>query len=118
MLTLVSTLHVIVALLLIAFVLMQDSKGGGSGSMFTGGGSNSILGATGATNLLVKVTRMLAIGFAVSCIALTILSARQSKSVLEGVVLPVAPVNPVEATPAATAAPTATPAETLPEKKK
>lgn len=124
MLTLVATLHVIVAVLLIAFVLMQDSKGGGSGGMFAGGGSNSILGATGASNLLVKVTRVLAIGFAISCISLTVLSAKQSKSVLEGVALPAAPltpapeaaapVNPAEEPMKKAEAPS----ETLPAKKK
>ncbi|MGE3975354.1 MAG: preprotein translocase subunit SecG [Bdellovibrionales bacterium] len=120
MLTLVATLHVIIALLLIVFVLMQDSKGGAAGGMFAGGGSHSILGATGATNLLVKVTRVLAIGFAISCVALTVMTIRQSKSVLEGVALPAAaPVGPISGTPAAepvpaqkAEAPAAAPAET------
>jgi len=106
MFTLIASLHVVIALLLILFVLVQDAKGGGS-SMFAGGGSQSVLGATGSTNLLVKVTRVLAVLFSITCIGLTYLTAQDSKSVLEGVALPPAPVS---STPTAGTATPETPA--------
>ena len=84
MFTFVATLHVVIAIGLIFMVLIQDSKGGATGGMFGGGGSSSILGATGAASLFVKVTRWMAVFFALSSIALTVLVARRSGSVLEG----------------------------------
>jgi len=107
MFTLVATLHVCVALVLILLVLVQDSKGGAGGGLFSGGTSNSILGATGATNLLVKATRVCAVLFAATCIGLTVMTAQQSKSVLEGVVIPNQPKLP---------APLDTPAQATPVK--
>jgi preprotein translocase subunit SecG len=94
MLTLVAVVHILTAVTLILLVLVQDSKGGAMGGMFAGGGSNSILGATGATNLFVKLTRAAAIIFAITCLLLVILSAQERKSVLEGVVLPAQPAVP------------------------
>lgn len=88
MFTFIATLHILVALGLIFMVLVQDSKGGAAGGMFGGGGSQSILGATGAVNLFVKITRWLAVVFAVTCMLLTIMVARRGSSVLDGAVPP------------------------------
>jgi preprotein translocase subunit SecG len=109
MFTFVATLHVLVAIGLIFMVLIQDSKGGASGGMFGGGGSQSILGATGAATLFVKITRWLAVVFALTCMTLTILVASRSGSVLEGAEPPPAknvpaaaavPANPIAPAPA------------------
>ena len=70
--TLLAIVHICVALLLITFVLLQDSKGG-TGGAFGGGSSQTLFGATGAVNFLVKVTRFLAIVFMCSCIGLAVL---------------------------------------------
>lgn len=102
MFTFVATLHIIVAIGLIFMVLIQDSKGA-TGGMFGGGGSQSILGATGAATLFVKITRALAVVFALTCIALTVFVARRSTSVLEG------QTPPGSNTPVSGAATTATP---------
>ncbi|HEX4925797.1 MAG TPA: preprotein translocase subunit SecG [Bdellovibrionales bacterium] len=109
MFTFVAVLHIIVAIGLIFMVLIQDSKSA-TGGMFGGGGSQSILGATGAATLFVKITRVLAVVFALTCIALTVFVARRSTSVLEGQVPPGgAPANAVApASPPADAAPLAT----------
>lgn len=101
--TFVAILHIIAALILIALVLIQDSKGGGALGM-GGGGSNSVLGATGASTLAAKLTRVMAIIFAFTSIGLTVISSQQSKSVLDKV--PGAATIPTTpATPAAPAAP-------------
>ncbi len=82
----VAVLHIAVALVLILLVLVQDSKSGSLGGAFGGGGSNSILGATGGASLAEKATRIAAIVFAVTCISLTMMSSRTSKSVIDGMI--------------------------------
>lgn len=96
---LVTALHILVALSLIGLVLIQDSKGGGALGI-GGGGSNSLLGATGAQTLAAKMTRVTAIFFAVTCLILTYMSSQRHKSVLDNVGVvstPTAP--PAEASP-------------------
>jgi preprotein translocase subunit SecG len=66
-------IHLILALGLIAIVLMQRSEGGGLG--MGGGGANS--GRAPAT-ALGKVTWILAIGFIITSISLTIIAAQKS----------------------------------------
>ena len=85
MITFITLVHLLVAIVLIFLVLIQDSKGGAMGGMLGGGGggSNSLLGATGAASFLVKLTRATAILFAATCIALTIMSSNSGKSVVD-----------------------------------
>lgn len=94
----VAVLHIVVALVLIGLVLVQDTKSGSVG-VFGGGGSNSVLGATGATTLAQKLTRWSAAVFAVTCIMLTVFSNRGHRSVLDSL-------------PATSAVPAATGAQT------
>lgn len=82
MMTLVAVIHILVALVLIALVLIQDSKGGGALGI-GGGGSNSLLGATGAQTLAAKLTRITAVVFAGTCIGLTVMTARNTGSVVD-----------------------------------
>lgn len=93
MMILVTLVHVIVCLLLIGVVLLQDPKNAGAGGMFGGGGSNSVLGSTGAVTFLTKLTQWSAITFGVTCIILTLMSRPQSGSVLDSAPSPAIPVN-------------------------
>jgi preprotein translocase subunit SecG len=110
MTTFIAIMHILVALILIGLVLIQDSKGGGALGMGGGGGSNSVLGATGASTLAAKMTRIAAIIFALTSIGLSVLSSQQSKSILDK--LPAASAAPatapVNAAPADTTAASAT----------
>lgn len=124
--TLVAVIHILVALILVGLVLIQDSKGGGALGI-GGGGSNSLLGATGAQTLAARMTRWMAVLFAITSISLTYFSGQKGRSVLDagapvsGPVIPPAsgapgaPGVPATATaPAAeapVAAPTGAPAE-------
>lgn len=99
--TFIAIVHILTALALIALVLLQDSKGGGVGGAFGGGGSNSILGATGGATLAQKITRIAAVIFAITSISLTVFSNKRN-SVIDNL----APA-PAATTPADT---TATPA--------
>lgn len=89
MMTFVAIVHILVALVLIGLVLVQDSKGDGAFGMGGGGGgSNSLLGATGAQSLAAKMTRIVAVVFAITCIALTLMTAERSRSVIDTGVIP------------------------------
>ena len=102
LITFLAIVHIVACLGLVGLVLIQDSKGGGVFSSQTS--SNSLLGATGATNLAQKMTKVMALVFAATCIGLSILSAQSSKSVVDNM------------TPVAAAVPTApAPAETSPK---
>jgi preprotein translocase subunit SecG len=85
MVTFLSIVHIIVAILLIVVVLLQDSKGAGIGGAFGGGNANSVLGATGAANLLVKVTRGAVVIFAITAILLSREYTATSESALDKV---------------------------------
>lgn len=67
-------IHLLLALALIGVVLMQRSEGGGLGM---GGGGGAISGRAAAT-ALGKVTWILAIGFIITSITLTIIAAQNA----------------------------------------
>lgn len=100
--TLVTVVHIVVAIVLIALVLIQDSKGGALG-IGGGGGSNTVLGAGGAQTLAAKATRWVAVIFALTSIGLSVMTAQKTKSVVENlgtVSSPVAPANAPTTAPA------------------
>ena len=93
-------IHLLIAFTLIVLVLIQDSKGGGA--LGIGGGSNSLLGATGAQTLYARMTRWAAALFGISCIMLSVQLTRESRSVIDSAPVAPAPVTAPVATPAAT----------------
>jgi preprotein translocase subunit SecG len=119
MATTLAVLHIIVCVFLILLIMIQDPKGGGSG-IFSGGGSNSILGSSGGADFLTKATRYMAVAFGVLCIALTIFSRPTKSGVFSDVTtIPVeaAAPAPVEkamdgTAPAQPATPAAQPTDT------
>lgn len=113
MLAFITVFHILVAILLVITVLLQDSKGGALGIGGGGASSQSLFGATGATNFLVKATRWLASLFAVTCIILTYYSSHREASVTDDYVPAAAPATSSEQPATENAAP----AETAPESK-
>ncbi|XGC81682.1 preprotein translocase subunit SecG [Bdellovibrio bacteriovorus] len=122
MTTFIGILHIIVALVLIVLVLIQDSKSNGALGVGGSSTSNSLLGATGAQTLAGKLTVWAAVVFAITCLALSVLTSSHEKSVVDSLPLPTAPVTapaapaatalPETAPPAANGTPAATPAPT------
>ena len=84
---LIAIFHLLLALILIVLVLLQDSKGGAMG-MFGGGGGGSIFGSSGGGDFLAKATKVVAIFFSFTCIALAYITSSSDKSVLDGYVAP------------------------------
>lgn len=73
----VLTVHLILALLLIGVVLLQRSEGGGLG---LGGGGGNVMTGRQAANALSRVTWILATGFLITSITLTVIAARGAGS--------------------------------------
>ena len=72
----VLTVHLIFAVLLIGVVLLQRSEGGGLG--LGGGTGGGVMTGRQAANALTRATWLLAAGFLVTSIALTVIAARNS----------------------------------------
>jgi preprotein translocase subunit SecG len=77
MTTVLLVIHILLALALIGVVLLQRSEGGGLGIGGGGGGGGSMGGfltGRGTANLLTRTTAILAAGFMVTSITLTLLA--------------------------------------------
>ena len=98
MITIILTIHLILALSLVVCVLLQRSEGGALGIGGGGGGGGFMTGRAQA-NLLTRATAMLAAGFMATSLTLAILASqdRQPQSVLDQGVTPrpSAPAQPV-----------------------
>lgn len=68
----VLTIHLILALSLIGVVLLQRSEGGGLGM---GGGGGGAMSGRAAATALTKLTWLLAIGFIITSVGLTLIAA-------------------------------------------
>ena len=66
---LVTVIHIFISCFLILIVLLQQGKGADAGATF-GGGGQTFFGASGADNLLTKVTTITAIAFMCTSILL------------------------------------------------
>ncbi|MEW6218963.1 MAG: preprotein translocase subunit SecG [Thermodesulfobacteriota bacterium] len=128
MTAILTIIHVVVCVFLIAIVLLQHGKGADIGATF-GGSSQTVFGTEGPTSLLNRITTISAIVFMCTSVALAYLAGRPTGgSVMEGLSLPAKPAVeqavPVETSPPA-AVPTpiplgrssqeATPAPVVPE---
>lgn len=71
MLALVVTVHIIVAILIIAVVLLQQGKGANMGASFGAGSSQTVFGSRGAAPFLFKFTAFLVAVFFVTSVGLS-----------------------------------------------
>ena len=67
----VTTLHVIVCIFLVAVVLLQRGRGAQVGAVFGGGGGGTMFGSRGAGNFLTKLTTGAAIVFMLTSFTLS-----------------------------------------------
>lgn len=110
----VLTIHVIVTLFLILVVLLQSGRSGDLATAFGGGGgSQSVFGPRGTTNVLTKATTYSAITFILTTCMLVYLSQNRSGSRLKASEAPAS--GPVSTAPAATPPAPNAPNSTAPE---
>jgi preprotein translocase subunit SecG len=110
MLNVLLVIHLLLALSMIGVVLLQRSEGGGlgiGGGGGGGGGMSGFLTGRGTANLLTRTTAILAAGFMLTSITLSILSGGQAErgSLLDELPATSAPSAPATDTPALPAAP-------------
>lgn len=99
----VPLVHVIACVFLIVVVLLQTGRGADMGAVFGGGGGQTLFGASGAGNLLTKLTTAMAVTFMLT--SLTLAVARQERpgsDLLERIPDAGVPVPPPPAAPAPT----------------
>jgi len=102
-------IHVLTAVGIIVFVLLQQGKGADMGAAFGGGASQTLFGARGSATFLSRTTAILAAIFFATSLALAVVYSRQSgeraRSVTEeSVPVQSAPTVPSEPAPPATPA--------------
>jgi preprotein translocase subunit SecG len=123
--------HVLLALMIIALVLLQRGKGAEAGAGFGSGASGTVFGARGTSTLFSKLTAIFAALFFVTSLTLAYLGARptaEPTSVLERAaqaaaataskppaMAPVAPLTAPAPMTAPAPAPTPPPANTPPK---
>jgi len=112
----VLALHVLVAIALIGFVLLQHGKGADMGAAFGSGSSGSLFGAAGSANFLSRTTAILATLFFVSSLGLTYLGATRTapKDLMQQGVTPTQKAAEPAAKDAAIPPPAAAPAPLVP----
>jgi preprotein translocase subunit SecG len=76
--TLMLIVHLLVAVAICGFVLLQHGKGADMGAAFGSGSSGSVFGAAGSANFLSRSTAVLATVFFASSLALTWYGATKS----------------------------------------
>ena len=91
LLTVITIVHLFTCAFLIAIVLLQQGKGADMGATF-GGGSNTLFGASGADNLLTRVTTITAFVFMCTSVYLSS-SAKVTATSRSGTLLQTTPVE-------------------------
>lgn len=86
MVILVTILHTIMCIVLIAIVLLQTGKGASMGAAF-GGATNTLFGGAGPASFLNKITTIAAVVFMITSFTLAVLSSQggTASKVLEAV---------------------------------
>ena len=85
---LVLLIHVVLAIGVIAFVLIQRGKGAEAGASFGGGASQTVFGSSGSGNFLTRTTAILVAGFFVTSLGLAYM-AKQKAAGLTDIDIPV-----------------------------
>ena len=73
-------LHVVLAVGVVGFVLMQRGKGADAGASFGAGASQTVFGSQGSSNFLSRTTAILATGFFITSLSLAFYARQQADS--------------------------------------
>ena len=109
MYALVLVIHVIVSVFLILVVLLQSGKSGDIAQAFGGGGTQTVFGPRGTSNVLTKATTVSAVIFMLTSIGLVLMGADGGKSVIDSAPAATPATAAQETAPSATESPAAVP---------
>jgi len=76
--TLIILLHILIAVAIIAFVLLQQGKGAEAGASFGAGASQTLFGSAGSWNFFSRVTAVLALLFFLTSFGLALLAKNKA----------------------------------------
>ncbi len=79
-------IHVLIAIVLIALVLIQHGKGADIGAAFGSGASNTVFGSQGTGSFLFKFTGGLALAFFITSLSLSYLVSSQYQKVEQQII--------------------------------
>ena len=68
--TLILSIHIILAIILVVLILVQHGKGADAGAAFGSGASSTVFGAQGSATFLTKLTTFIALSFFITSLAL------------------------------------------------
>lgn len=104
--TLVLVVHILVAIVMIALILLQQGKGAEMGASFGSGASGTVFGSAGSAGFLTKLTAGLALVFFLTSLGLAVY-AKQNAAKAAGVFTESAPASSLPVLPEAAVAPVA-----------
>jgi preprotein translocase subunit SecG len=90
----VLSIHVLIAVAVIALVLLQQGKGASMGAAFGAGASQTVFGSQGSASFLMKITAILAVLFFITSLSLGYLAASAYRQA-QTVAVPIIPSQPV-----------------------
>jgi len=98
--------HVLAAVAIVVFVLLQHGKGADMGAAFGSGSAGSLFGSSGSANFLSRMTGVIATFFFITSLMLTYLASNTgpSRSLMEGL-----PATPASQIPGSAPAPATVP---------
>lgn len=108
---LLTILHVLVSIFLIAVVLLQSGKGAEMGASFGSSGSQSVFGAGGGATFLSKMTTWVAVIFMLTSLTLAVVSGQSTSSIMSGKSRPAAAEKAPAQIPAGQAPASSAPAQ-------
>ncbi|GAA5000758.1 preprotein translocase subunit SecG [Acinetobacter puyangensis] len=80
MYTFVLVVHILLAILMIALILVQHGKGADAGASFGGGGAATVFGASGSANFMTRLTAVLTALFFVTSLTLAVFAKKQNQT--------------------------------------
>ncbi len=77
--TIVWSIHVVAAIVMIVLVLLQQGKGADMGAAFGSGSAGSVFGASGSANFMSRTTALIATVFFCTSLGLTYISTNRTE---------------------------------------
>lgn len=85
--SIVITVHIVLAVVIVGLILIQQGKGAEAGASFGGGASQTVFGSQGTTSFLTRSTAILVTAFFVTSLTLA-MYARQHASGISDIGMP------------------------------
>ena len=84
--TIVTVIHLLVALAIIGLILMQQGKGAEAGASFGGGASQTVFGSQGGSNFFAKATAVFAFVFFATSFGLAVIAKEKTSiDIVDGI---------------------------------